>query len=369
VERVEIVIVGAGVVGLAIAERLSGRTTDIVVVERNDGFGRETSSRNSEVIHSGLYYPERFLRTTLCVRGNPMLYELCKKVGIPHRKTGKIIVATNEADEEKLAAVLQQANTNGAAGVCLLSKDEVQALEPYSFPGVALYSPESGIIDSHRLMRYFEQTAEQRGVMIAYGTEVIGLEKSPDGYVVEIKDADGEYVQLESTVVINSAGLSSDKIAWMAGIEIDSEGYRIFPCKGEYFSISGRHSGKVGRLVYPVPSPIHLGTHAVLGLDDRLKIGPSAVYVDELDYGVDADHQKDFYEKAHRILPFVNLEDLAPDMSGIRPRLYERDEPIRDFIIHEEGDRGLPGLVNLVGIESPGLTACLTIAEAVEALL
>jgi L-2-hydroxyglutarate oxidase LhgO len=371
VDRVDIVIIGAGVVGLAIAERLSRskESLEAVVIERRDGFGRETSSRNSEVIHGGLYYSENLLKTKLCVQGNPMLYELCRNEGIPYRKTGKIILATDALEEEKLNAIFRQAKTNGVPGVSLITQEEVQALEPYVYAVSGLYSPESGIIDSHQLMKYFEQTAESRGTVVAYGTEAIGLEKSADGYVVEIKDADGEQVQLESAVLINSAGLLADRIAWMAGIDIDEEGYRIYPCKGEYFSVSSRHHGKVGHLVYPTPSPVHLGAHAVLSLDDRLKIGPNAVYVDEISYEVDPDQQRDFYTNAKKFLPFLEYEDLTPDMAGIRPKLYRRDEPFRDFIIREEGDRGLSGLINLVGIESPGLTACLAIAETVEALL
>jgi len=371
VDRVDIVIIGAGVVGLAIAELLS-RTQEgsqIVVVERHGGFGRETSSRNSEVIHGGLYYAENLLKTRLCVRGNPMLYELLRNEGIPHRKTGKIILATDALEEEKLNTILQQAKTNGVPGVCLITKEEVQAMEPYVNAVSGLYSPESGIVDSHQLMKYFERAAESRGTVMAYGTEVIGLEKSAGGYMVQINDSDGEQIQLESAVLINSAGLWADRIAWMAGIDVDEEGYRIYPCKGEYFSISSRHQGKVSRLVYPTPSPVHLGAHAVLSLDDRLKIGPNAVYVEEISYEVDPDQQMDFYTIAKKFLPFLECEDLTPDMAGIRPKLYQLGEPFRDFIIREEGDRGLSGLINLVGIESPGLTCCLTIAETVEALL
>jgi L-2-hydroxyglutarate oxidase LhgO len=371
VDRVDILIIGAGVVGLAVAERLSRtrRGQEIVVLERHDGFGRETSSRNSEVIHAGLYYAQDLLKTTLCIQGNPMLYELCRKEGIPHRKTGKIILATDKSEDQQLQGIFEQAQNNGVAGIRIISGKEIEAMEPYAFGLSGLYSPESGIIDSHQLMRYFEHTAESRGTTMAYGTEVIALEKSVDGYVVEIKDTDGEQLQLESAVVINSAGLWADRIAWMAGIDVDAEGYRIYPCKGEYFSVSSRHLGKVGRLVYPTPSPIHLGAHAVLSLDDRLKIGPNAVYVDEISYQVDEDGQEEFYSKARRFLPFLELEDLTPDMAGIRPKLYRKGEPFRDFIIQEEGERGLSGLVNLVGIESPGLTTCLTIAEEVDRLL
>ena len=371
VDRVDIVIIGAGAVGLAVAERLSRtrRGQEIVVLERHDGFGRETSSRNSEVIHAGLYYAKDLLKTTLCIRGNPLLYELCRKEGIPHRKTGKIILATNESEQQQVQSIFEQAQANGAAGIRLISAREIETMEPYVFGLSGLYSPESGIIDSHQLMKYFEQTAQSQGATVVYGTDVVALEKSVDGYVVEVKDTDGEQLQLESAVVINSAGLWADRIAWMAGIDVDGEGYRIYPCKGEYFSVSNRHQGKVGCLVYPTPSPIHLGAHALLSLDDRLKIGPNAVYVEEISYQVDAAGQEEFFSKARRFLPFLELDDLTPDMAGIRPKLYRKGEPFRDFIIQEESDRGLAGLVNLVGIESPGLTACLTIAEQVDSLL
>jgi L-2-hydroxyglutarate oxidase LhgO len=371
VDRVDIVVIGAGVVGLAIAAHLSRarRGKEIVVLERHESFGRETSSRNSEVIHAGLYYTKDLLKTTLCIRGNPLLYELCRKEGIPHRKTGKIILATDESEQQQLQSIFDQAKTNGVTGIRLISAKEIEVMEPYVFGISGLFSPESGIIDSHQLMKHLEQTAEAQGATLAYGTEVIALEKSVDGYVVEVKDTDGEQLQLESGAVINSAGLWADGIAWMAGIDVDAEGYRIYPCKGEYFSVSSRHQGKVGRLIYPTPSPIHLGAHADLSLDDRLKIGPNAVYVDEISYQVDAERREEFFSKARRFLPFLELDDLAPDMAGIRPKLYRLGEPFRDFLIKEEGDRGLSGLINLVGIESPGLTCCLTIAEYVDRLL
>jgi L-2-hydroxyglutarate oxidase LhgO len=371
VDRIDIVIIGAGVVGLAVAERLSRtqKGSEIVVLERHDGFGRETSSRNSEVIHAGLYYSEHLLKTKLCVQGNPLLYELCQKEGIPHRKTGKIILATNRAEEEQLHSIFAQAVKNGVTGISLITAEEIEAMEPYVYGISGLYSQESGIIDSHQLMHYFEQSAESRGATVAYGTEVIEVEKSVDGYILEVKDTDGEQLQLEAVVAINCAGLWADRIAWMAGIDVGREGYRIYPCRGEYFSVSNRHQGKLGRLVYPTPSPIHLGAHAVLSLDDRLKIGPNAEYVDEISYQVDESHREEFYNGAKSFLPFLEIEDLAPDMAGIRPKLYRRGEEFRDFIIQEEGDRGLSGLINLVGIESPGLTSCLTIAEMVDHLL
>ena len=186
---------------------------------------------------------------------------------------------------------------------------------------------------------------------------------------MEIDDADGEHLTLRAAAVINAAGLHADEIARTMGIDCEKAGYRIRPCKGEYFKVADRHRGKLHRLVYPVPTAVHLGAHAVLGLDGGLKLGPSSFYVDSLDYAVDAAHASDFHAKASRFLPFLSREDLTPDMSGIRPKLYREGEPFRDFIIREESDRGLPGVVNLVGMESPGLTSCLAIAEMVDGLV
>ncbi len=385
-DAVDILVIGAGVVGLAIAERLSGPSRELVVAERHDGFGRETSSRNSEVIHCGMYYAEDLLKTTLCVRGNPMLYELCARMGIPHRKTAKIVVATDEEESAKLHQILGQGKKNGVPGLRLISGREIADLEPSVSGCLGLYSPDSGTVDTHRLMEYFERSAVSRGATVAYGCEVTGIRKEASGYTAEVLQADGERVVLRSEVVINAAGLGADRIAAMAGIDVDSCGYRIRPCKGEYFRLAGRHRGRIRRLVYPTPGqggrrgaetgmseaplpPVHLGAHVVISLDGGLKIGPSSIYVDELDYAVDPGHQREFFEKARRFLPFLKYDDLSPDMSGIRPKLYRRGEPFRDFVIREESDRGLPGLVDLVGMESPGLTSCLTIAQKVESLL
>jgi L-2-hydroxyglutarate oxidase LhgO len=368
-EAVDTVIVGAGVVGLAIAERLGNPKRQVVLLEQHEGFGRETSSRNSEVIHCGMYYAEELLKTTLCVEGNPMLYELCARAGIPHRKTGKIVVATDDAESEKLHQILAQGRKNGVPGLKLLTAQEVNDLEPHVTGLLGLYSPESGIVDSHRLMEHLERSAASKGVTVAYGCKVTGLQREPQGYSMEVRQSNGETDVLKSACLINAAGLHADSVAGMAGIDIDNAGYRIRPCKGEYFRVSGRHRGSIQRLVYPTPSPVHLGAHVVLGLDGSLKIGPSSFYVDQLDYDVDPGHRADFFEKARRFLPFLSADDLSPDMSGIRPKLYRRGEPFRDFVIREESDRGLPGLVNLIGMESPGLTSCLAIARKVQSML
>ncbi|HUI71119.1 MAG TPA: NAD(P)/FAD-dependent oxidoreductase, partial [Spirochaetia bacterium] len=273
-ERVDVLVIGAGVIGLAIAERLARPGRELAVCERHDGFGRETSSRNSEVIHCGMYYAEDLLKTKLCVRGNPMLYELCAGKAIPHRKTGKIVVATDDKESEQLHEILSQGRANGVSGLRLISAREITEWEPGARGCLGLYSPETGVVDSHRLMEYLERSAVSKGATVAYGCDVTGIRKESSGYTVEIRQADGEIVTLASTNVINSAGLNADAVAGMLGIDIDRAGYRIRPCKGEYFRVSARHRGKVQRLVYPTPSPVHLGAHVVVGLDGSLKIGP-----------------------------------------------------------------------------------------------
>jgi L-2-hydroxyglutarate oxidase LhgO len=368
-ERVEAAIVGAGVVGLAVAERLSRRTGSLVVLERHDGFGRETSSRNSEVIHAGLYYAEDLLKTRLCVRGNPLLYELCARRGIPHRKCGKIVAAASQAEVAVLEGIQAQARANGVPGVRLLGSGEVAELEPAVAAAAGLLSPESGILDSHSLMAFLEREARSRGAILAYGCTVEGLERSPAGWRLAVRDSDGAPLDLEAQVLVNAAGLGAAGLAAEAGIDIAAAGYRTYFCKGEYFGLSSRYRGVFHRLVYPVPTPIHLGAHVVLALDGGARLGPNAFYVDEIDYAVDPAHRESFCAGARKLIPGLQPEDLSPDQAGIRPKLYRQGEPRRDFVIQEESARGLPGLVDLVGIESPGLTACLAIAGEVERLL
>ncbi len=368
-DDIGILVIGAGVIGLAVAERLARSRDRMVVVERNESFGRETSSRNSEVIHCGMYYSEDLLKTRLCVRGNPLLYELCRTAGIPFRKTGKIVVAADEAEAGVLETIVAQGRKNGVPGLEIVDVRKLEALEP-SVRGVrGLLSPESGIVDSHALMAFLQHGAASRGVTFGYSCTVRSVTATSAGFIVEMTDADGSPLSLRAGIVINSAGLDADRIAETAGIDPEEAGYRIHPAKGEYFRVASRHTGKLRRLVYPVPSPVHLGAHAVLGLDNGLKIGPSSFSAERGDYSVDPSHAGDFLAKASRFLPFLAPGDLSPDMAGIRPKLYRLGEPFRDFVIREESGRGLPGLVNLVGMESPGLTSCLAIAEEVERLL
>lgn len=368
-EKAGVLVIGAGVIGLAVARSLARAGQDVLVVERHDGFGRETSSRNSEVIHCGMYYAEHLLRTTLCVRGSPLLYELCERQGIPHRRTGKIVVAAEKDEEPQVHALLAQGRQNGVQGLRLVDAKEIAALQDDVSATLGLFSPDSGIVDSHSLMTFLEQDARAAGAVIAYGCEVTGIAWTTGGYEIRVAEAGGESTKLETERVVNAAGLGAERIASQAGIDCAAAGYTIHPCKGEYFRVSHRHRGRLKLLVYPVPRSDHLGAHAVLGLDGGLRIGPSSFYVEELSYDVDPAHREAFYGKARRFLPFLEPDDLTPDMSGIRPKLAAPGEPMRDFIIREEADRGLPGLVDLVGVESPGLTSCLTIAEMVLKIL
>lgn len=369
-ERVDVIIIGAGVVGLAIASELSRtRAAEIVLLEKYPYFGAETSSRNSEVIHAGMYYPGDSLKAQFCVRGNHLLYELCEKNRIPYRKCGKLIVASTAEEMGKVEELYRQGNINGVAGLVMLNTQQINALEPEVRAKDALYSPETGLIDAHRLMQFYETQAASNGVMIAYQNEVTGLEKQADAYKVTIRDETGGTFDILSGVVINSAGLNSDKVAEMAGIDPARHQYRLHYCKGEYFNVANRHTGRIRHLVYPVPTEYSLGIHTRLRLDGTLALGPSASYLNEINYEVDPELQSEFYNSVKDFLPYIQYDDLTPEMAGIRPKLQGPGEKFRDFVISEESVKGFPGLINLIGIDSPGLTSAPAIAEYVTGLL
>jgi L-2-hydroxyglutarate oxidase LhgO len=364
--RVDITIIGAGVVGLAIAAQVAGRNRSVYVLEKNETFGRETSSRNSGVIHAGIYYPEDTLKAGLCVEGNRMLYELCQRCGVGHRQLGKLIVATSNEEVEQLTSLLKKGERNGAEGLRMISRLQLKSLEPDVEGVAALLSPTTGIVDAHALMRYYLSQAQEESVHMAFGTDVVGIERVNDSYQVSVKDGSGRF-SITSTIVINCAGLNCDRVAGMAGIDIDAAGYRLHYCKGEYFNVSGGKAKKIHHLVYPVPLPkvTGVGIHATLDMDGRMLLGPSVEYVGKVDYAMDDRNQRLFYESVKPFLPFIEYEDLAPEMAGVRPKLQGPGDDIRDFVIREEGDRGLPGFIDLIGIESPGLTASPAIARYV----
>jgi L-2-hydroxyglutarate oxidase LhgO len=362
--EVNLAIIGAGVVGLAIAAELSRQHDGILVVEKNRTFGLETSSRNSEVIHSGIYYPEDSLKAKLCVEGNRLLYELCQKYDIGHRRLGKIVVATDEDEIGKLEELYRQGLSNGASGLRLLSRKGVKELEPNVEAKAGLLSPSTGIIDAHSLMRIMYGLAREKGIDFVFDTEVTGIEKTGDKYRVEIRDREGTST-LITDILINSAGLNSDVIARLAGIDIDRAGYRLHYCKGDYFNLNSPDGAPVSRLVYPLPEQAGKGIHVTLNLDGVVRLGPSAYYVNEPDYKVDENQRETFYQSVKRFLPRLQIEDLEPDFAGIRPKLQGPEEEFRDYVIAHEEARGLHGLINLIGIESPGLTASPAIARYV----
>lgn len=368
-EKADIVIAGAGVVGLAIAAEISRKDREVIVVDRHPSFGQEASSRNSEVIHAGIHYAKDSLKAKFCVEGRRRLYAFCQEHNIPHRRLGKLIVATNDAELHSLEGLLEQGRDNGVEDLTLLSRKEVKSMEPNIEAVGALHSPSTGIVDTHKLMKRLESLAGDRGATFAYNCEVISIEKKKEGYEVNLRDADGEEVTLFTRTFINSTGLSSDRIARMVGIDTDKAGYKLYYSKGEYFRVKGKKAGLVNKLIYPPPKNDSLGIHTVMDLQGQLKLGPNAFYTDEINYDIDDSHTKEFYEATKGFLPFIELGDLSPDTAGIRSKLQPPQKPKRDFVICEEKERGLDGFINLIGIESPGLTASLAIAGHVSSMI
>lgn len=369
-ETVDAVIVGAGVVGLAVAYRLSGTFRHLAVFERNESFGMETSSRNSEVIHGGMYYPVGTLKARLCVLGRRALYELCAKHEISHAKIGKLIVATDPEEIPALEKIYELGIANGVEGLRMITRGELRVMESNVAGIAALHSAETGIIDSHRLMQFYADSAQRAGAYIVYRSEVTAITKNAKGYIVTVGSGTG-VSEVQASVVINCAGLDSDDMAALAGIDIDKNGYRLHYCKGQYFRVSARKSAMIKRLVYPVPKPKAggLGIHATLDTSGSMRLGPDDGYLRrrEKDYSVDLSRAAAFLDSARKLMPFLEAADLNADTAGIRPKLQEKGGLFRDFVITDESANGCPGLINLIGIESPGLTASLAIAEYVAA--
>jgi L-2-hydroxyglutarate oxidase LhgO len=362
-DNTDIVIIGAGVIGLAISAELSQDYENIVVLEKEDSFGRETSSRNSEVIHSGIYYPEGSLKSRLCVEGAQLLYEICEKQKIAYKKLGKLIVALEKTDIRSLHGLFEKGKRNNVKGLVLLDKEGISKLDPHTNAIAAIYSPNTGIIDSHALMKYYFSKAKEKGVLFVFKSEVNYIMREGDGFSIGIKQDD---YQLKTRMVINCAGLCSDVIAAMAGVDINKNGYKIKFCKGSYFYYSKYYPLKM--LVYPLPHTdlSGLGIHASFDLGNRLRFGPDVEYVESINYNVDTNKKNSFYERASKLLPGLDINAFVPDTAGVRPKLYAEGEPIRDFVINDESRIGLRGLIDLIGIESPGLTASPAIARMVK---
>jgi len=369
--HIDITIVGAGVVGLATACSLSKTGRSVVVIEKESGPGRATSSRNSEVIHAGIYYPTGSLKSRLCVKGARDLYAFCENHSIPHKKIGKVIVASSFQEESAVEGLFRQGGENGAAGLTMITRTELITREPHVTGVSALYSPNTGIIDSHRLIKILESLALSRGCTLLYNSSLSGLDRTRDGFLCSVEATHHERYAFTSRTVINSGGLHADSVASSAGIDVDASGYRIYPVKGQYFRVRGNKQALVNGLVYPSPekSLTGLGIHLTKDLSGSLRLGPDARYVDAISYDVNPLHAWEFLESARRLLPFLEMDDLMPDMAGIRPKIQPPGGEVRDFVIRHEAHRDLYGLINLVGIESPGLTSCLAIGDMVKGMM
>ncbi len=357
-DRVDVAIIGAGVVGLSVAASAAGEGRSLLVIERHESFGRESSSRNSEVIHASIYYPPDSLKGRLCLEGNERMYRLCAEHGIAHANTGKLVVAWTQEQAAGLPDLLATARANGARGVRLVEGDEIHRLEPRVEAIAALHCPSSGVVDSHALMKHFETVARSRGAVFAYGVEAKAIERRDGGFVVRVAEASGEPYEFWSRALVNSAGLESGRVAALCGIDQDEALYRIHYRKGMYFRAHRKLALYPRMLVYPFPPDRStVGIHTVPDLAGGMRLGPYDVWSPTVEYGVDASLLDRFWGACRPWLPFLEAEDLQPDMAGIQAKRYGPGEPARDFVIREESDRGLPGLIDLIGIESPGLTA------------
>jgi L-2-hydroxyglutarate oxidase LhgO len=359
VEKLDAVVIGAGVVGLAVARALALAGHEVVIVEAEDAIGTHTSSRNSEVIHAGIYYPKGSLKARSCVAGKELLYEYCVAHGVPHRRSGKLIVATNPEQGSELLSIQKKAHANGVTDVVWMTRDQALALEPELACSAALYSPSTGIIDSHALMLAYLGDAQDRGAMLALKSAFIDATVESDGFALRVEGAEA----LKARILVNSAGLRAPSVAKRI------EGYdrKLAPgeyyAKGNYYALNRK--SPFSRLVYPVPEPGGLGVHVTLDLAGQARFGPDVEWVKTIDYDVDPQRAQRFYAAIRRYWPGLPDGSLSPGYAGIRPKTAGPGEPAPDFMVQGPRQHGIRGLINLFGIESPGLTASLALAALV----
>ncbi len=363
-ERVQTVVVGAGVVGLAVARALAQSGREVIVLETAGAIGTETSSRNSEVIHAGIYYPTGSLKARSCVAGKVRLYDYLRERGIHHAQCGKLIVATDEAQHRQLEVIQRQAAANGVE-LEWWTAERACALEPALRCTAALWSPTTGIVDSHALMLALEGDLGAAGGVVAFHSPLEGAEITADGIVVEV--GGDAAMRLLAREVVNSAGLHAQAVAQRIRGFDAARIPPVFYCKGSYFTLGCR--SPFARLVYPVPEEAGLGVHVTVDLAGQARFGPDVEWVDAIDYDV-APHRADvFYDAVRAYWPDLPDGALHADYAGIRPKLVPQGAPPADFALQGPEDHGVPGLVNLFGIESPGLTSCLVLADVVQATL
>jgi len=364
-EAVDCVVVGAGVIGLAVARALAHAGREVVILEVADTIGTETSSRNSEVIHAGIYYPPGSLKARLCVAGKHALYAYCAEHRVPHRNCGKLIVATAPDQVAGLDKLRAQAIANGVDDLRALTADEARAMEPELRCVAALLSPSTGIINSHAYMLALRGDAESHGAMIAFRSPVIRGAVRSDGIMLEVGGA--EPMTILARAIVNCGGFHAPRVAAsLAGFPAA----HVPPChyaKGNYYSLRGR--APFSRLVYPMPNQAGLGVHITIDLAGQARFGPDVEWIDSIDYSVDPRRADRFYAAIRDYWPGLEDGRLEPGYAGIRPKIVGPGEPAADFLIQGPAEHGVPGLVNLFGIESPGMTASLAIAEQVASRL
>lgn len=364
-ERIGAVVIGAGVVGLACARRLAQSGIDAVILERHAAFGTETSARNSEVIHTGLYNPAGSLKAKLCVAGRHLLYDFCATHGVSHRRCGKLIVATSAAQESRLEALRRQGEANGVDDLRPLSAAEARALEPELRCTAALHSPSTGIVDSHGLMLALLGDAERDGAALAVCSPFIDGSIEDDGIVLNIGGKTA--TQLKAGIVINAAGLSATRVAAALAGFPPARIPAAFYAKGNYYALAGR--APFSRLIYPLPEPGGLGVHLTLDLGGQARFGPDVEWLKnpcrEPDYRVDPTRADGFYAEVRNYWPGLPDGALLPAYAGIRPKISGPADPAADFLVQGPETHGVAGLINLFGIESPGLTSSLAIAALV----
>ena len=357
-EKLDAVVIGAGVVGLAVARTLALAGREVVILEAEDAIGTHTSSRNSEVIHAGIYYPKGSLKARACVQGKELLYEYCVTHGVPHKRTGKLIVATSDSQLPELKSIQAKAHGNGVTDVVWMTRPQALALEPELHCVAALYSPSTGIIDSHALMLAYLGDAEAKGAMLGLKSPLIGAQVVADGFVLHAGDE-----TVKAKTLVNSAGLRAPSVAkQIEGYPVDKAPGEFY-AKGNYYSLNRKNP--FSRLVYPVPEPGGLGVHVTLDLAGQARFGPDVEWIDKIGYDVDPKRADRFYAAIRRYWPGLPDASLSPGYSGIRPKTAGPKDPAPDFEIQGPAKHGVPGLVHLFGIESPGLTASLALAGMV----
>ena len=360
-DKVDCVVIGAGVIGLAVARRLAQAGREVIVLEAAEGIGTETSSRNSEVIHAGIYYRAGSLMAQMCVSGKQLLYAYCGEHGIPHRNCGKLIVATTPKETEKLQSIRAHAEANGVLDMQLLAGEAARALEPALNCDAALLSPSTGIIDSHAYMLALQGDAEAAGAAFAFHTPLLRAKASAGQ--IEIEAGGDAPMTLQCDLLVNAAGLGAPTVAR----NIEGMPIELIPCaylaKGNYFSCSAR--APFSRLIYPVPEPGGLGVHLTLDMAGQARFGPDVEWVEAIDYAVDPARAERFYPAIRKYWPTLPDGALMPSYSGIRPKIVPPAVATQDFLIQGPRAHGVSGLINLFGIESPGLTSSLAIADHV----